>query len=370
MQDTTKGQRTASKSVQLADLTTLQVGTIRKMVLWTDSHLGARQNSEQHNNDCLAYVDWLIQRIKQESASHLAFLGDFFENRNAINVRTLDFAIEFCRRLNDLGIPIIFIIGNHDLYHRASRSVFSTTVLREFKNIHLISEPTLINDTHIAVPFLFPHEYEMYAGIINSRKYVLGHFEFRNFVVTGATRTLDHGPDPLLFTGPDYIFSGHFHKRQFNKNIIYIGNTFPTNFGDAGDTERGCCVHDLQENEIYFYNWEDAPLFFKCFLSEVLSGAVCSFPKGSRVRCIIDTEIGYTDVQLMKEEFVKSFELREFSVQEDLNEKRSQLQNGLEFSTELDTSSLDTVVRQLILEGVQASGIISPNVLVQIYEEL
>lgn len=369
---TTKEHTPGDVPVRKEDLKHLNVGKITKMVLWTDIHFGARNNSDQHNQDCISYVEWLVERIKQESASHIAFLGDFFENRNAINVRTLDFAIEACRKINDLGIPVIFIIGNHDLYHRSSRSIFSTSVLQEFNNFHLISEPTVINDSWIASPFLFKEEYKIYAGIINEFKYVLGHFEFRDFVVTGATRTLDHGPDPSAFTGPTYIFSGHFHKRQFNKNIIYIGNTFPTNFGDAGDTQRGCAVHDVQKNNIYFYDWADAPLYFKCTLSEVLSG--CSgWPKNSRVRCVIDQEIKYSDVQLMKDEMLQTYNLREFSVQEDLNQSKSLLQDSAELDpsiSSLDTSSLDTIVRQLILQGVQPSPVISPEVLVSIYEEL
>ena len=132
---------------------------------------------------------------------------------------------------------------------------------------------------------------------INGHKYVMGHFEFRNFVVTGDSRVMDHGPDADDFAGPTYIFSGHFHKRQANKNIIYIGNTFPTNFGDAGDPERGCAVFDVENEDVWFHNWEQAPLFFKTRLSRVLDGE-CSFPPRSRVRCTLDvpsqtTEFNY-----------------------------------------------------------------------------
>lgn len=348
---------------------TKHLGTIRKICFFTDLHLGARNNSEQHNLDCLDYIDWFIERVRHENPSHIAFLGDFFENRNAINVRTLNYATEVCRRLNELGIPVIWIVGNHDLYHRSNRKIFSTNVFENLTNFHLISEPTEIDKDWYAAPFIFKDEYPTLAADINSHKFVLGHFEFRNFVVSGSTRTLDHGPDAEAFSGPKYIFSGHFHKRQHNRNIIYIGNTFPTNFGDAGDAERGMAIFDVRNDEVTFENWEQAPLFFKTKLSRVLNGD-CDFPAKSRVRCTLDSDIGYSDVQALRDEMIKTFNLREFSVEEDLQQRKGMLSEGLELETELDTSSLDSTVRQLIHEGVSPSPTIDPAMLVHLYEEL
>lgn len=345
------------------------VGPITKVCMFTDIHFGARNNSDQHNLDNLDYIDWFIERVKEENPSHIAFLGDFFENRNAINVRTLDYATEACRRLNALGIPVIWIVGNHDLYHRSNRKIFSTNMFKDLSNFVVVSEPTKIADDWLVAPFLFKDEYPLLAEQINAHRYVMGHFEFKDFVVAGSTRTLDHGPDGGAFTGPRFIFSGHFHKRQFNRNIVYIGNTFPTNYGDAGDAERGMAIFVPETDDVTFENWDDAPLFFKTKLSRVLEGE-CNWPPRARVRCTLDIDIGYSDVQALREEMINTFELREFSVEEDAALRKEMLAEGMELETELDTSSLDQTVRQLINEGVQASGTIDPNVLVRLYEEL
>ena len=345
------------------------IGPITKLLMFTDIHWGCRNNSDQHNQDNLDYIDWFCEIAIKEKPSTLVFLGDWFENRNAINVRTLNAATEGARRLNALGIPIIFIVGNHDLYHRSNRNIFSTNMFEDLENFNMVSEPTKLSDDWFAAPFLFRDEYPTLATQINSHKYVLGHFEFKDFVVTGATRTMDHGPDADLYLGPKYIFSDHFHKRQFNKNVVYIGNTFPTNYGDAGDSERGCSVFDVANDDVYFHNWEQAPLFFKTTLSKVLGGEM-DWPEKSRVRCLLDTDIGYSDVQALREEMIKSFSLREFSVEEDVQARKEMLSEGLELEADLDTSTLDNTVRQLINEGVQASATISPATLVKIYEEL
>jgi len=344
-------------------------GPITKLAMFTDIHFGARNNSDQHNLDNLDYIDWFIERVKEENPSHIAFLGDFFENRNAINVRTLNHAITACRRLNSLGIPVIWVVGNHDLYHRSTRSVFSTNMFDDLENFIVISETTELTKDFLVCPFLFKDEYVAQAAQINAHKYVLGHFEFKDFVVAGSTRTLDHGPDGGAFTGPKYIFSGHFHKRQFNRNIVYIGNTFPTNYGDAGDAERGMAVFDVLNDDVYFHNWDDAPLFFKTKLTRVINGEV-DWPPRARVRCVLDMDIGYSEVQTLREEMIDTFSLREFSVEEDVALRKEMLSEGLELEHDLDTSSLDATVRQLITEGVQASATIDPGTLVKLYEEL
>ena len=342
---------------------------IKKLAMFTDIHFGARNNSDQHNLDNLDYIDWFIEKVHEEKPSHIAFLGDFFENRNAINVRTMDRAAEACRRLNALNIPIIWIVGNHDLYHRSDRAIFSTDIFSDLTNFLIVSEPIKLSKDWFVAPYLFRQEYPNLVGDINAAKYVLGHFEFRGYVITGADRVMDHGPDADDFKGPKYIFSGHFHKRQFNKNIIYIGNTFPTNYGDAGDKERGMAVFDVENDDVYFHNWEQAPLFFKTRLTRVLGGED-TFPARARVRCTLDMDIGYSEVQQLRDEMIKGMGLREFSVEEDIIARKEMIAEGLEIEGDLDLSSLDNTVRQLISEGVKTTATIDPQVLIKLYEEL
>lgn len=340
-----------------------------KLLCFTDIHFGARSNSDQHLQDCLDYIDWLCGLAISQEATHIAFLGDWMENRNAINVRTLKYSQEAARRLNALDLPIFFIVGNHDLYHRSNRNVFSTDPFNDLKNFQVISEPVELTPELFASPFLFKDEYPLLAEQINAHKYVLGHFEFRNFVVTGHDRTLDHGPDASLFTGPKYLLSGHFHKRQVSKNIVYIGNTFPTSFGDAWDSERGAAFLDTASEELCFFNYDNAPLFYKTRLTDVLAGDV-NFKPRARVRCLLDADIPYSDVQALREEMMESFELREFSVEEDIASKKDALSSGLEIEGDLDLSSLDGTVRQLITEGVSPTATIDPEYLACLYEEL
>jgi calcineurin-like phosphoesterase family protein len=337
--------------------------------MFTDIHFGKKNNSLQHNQDCLDFVTWFCNRVKEDPAiTHVVFLGDWFENRNSVNVMTLNFAHEALKLLNALDKPVYIIIGNHDLYHRENRKIFSTKVFEDLQNINLVSEPMVVNETFLMCPFLFKHEYPDLAKY-NKLPYWFGHFEFRNFVVTGSDRRMEHGPDHKQFAGPTYIFSGHFHKRQANDNVIYLGNTFPMDYGDAWDDARGMCVLNTADDVVDFIDWEAGPKYRKVKLSDVLSDATLVFPEKCRVRCMIDVDIGYSEAQTLREEMVKQLGLREFSLEENLFEKKDAIA-GEEVLGDFDLSSLNDAVVKMLQTGISGTTTIDPNRLVDIYQQL
>lgn len=345
------------------------MSNIRKVAMFTDIHFGKKNNSTQHNQDCLDYVTWFCNEVKKDNQiSHVVFMGDWFENRNSVNVMTMDYAGEAVKLLAALNLPIYIIIGNHDLYHRESRKVFSTKIFKEFTNITLVSEPLLIEDKILVCPFLFKNEYSKLVEYANI-PYWMGHFEFRNFVVTGSDRRLEHGPDHKQFNKPKHIFSGHYHKRQATDNVIYIGNTFPMDYGDAWDDTRGMCVLNAVTGDVDFTDWLDCPKYRKVRLSDVLNDPTLIFPKKCRVRCTVDINIAYTEAQALREEMIKQLELREFSLEENIQERKDAIAGDDQLG-EFDLSLLNEAVIKMIQTGITKSATINPERLVGIYETL
>lgn len=341
-----------------------------KICMFTDIHWGAKNNSLMHNLDCDKYIDWFISKCKKECADIIVFMGDWFENRNAINVATLNASFKGLKKLNDLKIPIYFCIGNHDLYHRESRKEFSTLHFEKFENVNLISE-NIVVDNMAFVPYLFKNEYASAAAFLENKriKYAFGHFEFKNFIITGTDRLMDHGPDHKIFSNQKYIFSGHYHKRQIQDNVIYIGNTFPTNFGDVWDDDRGMCVLDTTLDSVKFFNWDDCPKYRKIKLSNLLSDEAPSLPENARVKCIVDIEISYSEAQQVKEELVNQLNLREFAFEEATSsEKTGEVdEDSIE---EFELSSLNDAVIKMIENGVVTTVNIDPKMLIEIYSKL
>lgn len=336
--------------------------------MFTDIHFGKKNNSVQHNQDCLDFVRWFCGNVrKDKDISHVVFMGDWFENRNSVNVMTMNFAHEALIELNSLGLPVYIIIGNHDLYHRENRSVYSTKVFGELANINLVSEPMVVEEKLLVAPFMFKDEY---PSLVQYAKlpYWMGHFEFRNFVVTGTDRKMEHGPEHTMFSEPTYIFSGHFHKRQACDNVVYIGNCFPMDYGDAWDDDRGMAILDTGNDDVDFINWEDCPKYRKVKLSDVFD-AIPDFPPKCRVRCIIDTEIGYSEAQQLRDELTRELGLREFALEENLYERREAIA-GEESIEDFDLSSLNDAVVTMLQTGVSGTSTIDPTRLIDIYQRL
>ena len=321
--------------------------TLQRSAMFSDHHWGAKGNSEQHNQDCLQYIEWFCLEARKNNVDHVVFLGDWFENRSALNVSTLHYSYLGAKKLNDLGIPIYFIIGNHDLYHKHTREIYSTIFFNEFDNFIIITEPTIIKEIEsepLMCPYLFHNEYTTLVEYKNTTVW-MGHFEFQGFIVTGNTIRLLTGPNPDDFEGPKYIFSGHFHKRQISKNIIYIGNTFPTTFSDANDSERGMMIYDYITHTPSFINWGDCPQYIKTSLSEILDGDI-SLPIKSRVKCLIDIPLNYEEYAELKQSFVANYSLREFAFEEEAITNLTEFDENDQQSNPLETTD-ELIVRML-----------------------
>ena len=286
---------------------------LKKGLIFTDIHFGKKSNSPQHNQDCLDFIDWVCGVVEDDpSIDYVAFLGDWYENRSTIGIVTLNYSHAAASKLNDLGKPIYFVVGNHDLLYRNTRDVHSITPFAAYENFVIIDQPRVVNEICGSVlfsPFLFEREYPDLAEYLKLPVW-MGHFEFQGFVVTGHSIKMQHGPEGRDFAGPKHILSGHFHQRQDSDNIHYIGNTFPMNFSDAGDRNRGCAIYDNVHNTIRYINWPAAPQYVKTTVSKLLSGV--RFPKQARVNCVMDEEITYEESLALRKAMIDTYKLREF----------------------------------------------------------
>jgi DNA repair exonuclease SbcCD nuclease subunit len=326
---------------------------LHKAACMTDIHFGKKSNSEQHNQDCIDFINWFCAQVKQDpTIDHIVFLGDWHENRSSLNISTLTFSYNGAKLLNELGLPVFFILGNHDLYHRHSRDVHSLVHFDEFENFILIDEPVIRNDIGNGVlfsPYLFHHEYPNLAEYLKIPVW-FGHFEFRGFVITGYNLTMPTGPDPQDYQGPKHIISGHFHKRQSFGNVVYIGNTFPMDFSDAGDNERGMMIYNHDTDVMEFENWEDCPKYIRTNLSALVDKKVVMF-SGARVKCTADININYDESNILRQEFIDHYKLREFVMEESVEIKN--IISGTTTQVDVDGSELaniNDVVIQMIQE--------------------
>ena len=336
-----------------------------KTIMFTDIHMGNKGNSVQFNEDCLNFIDFVIETAKKENIKRCFFLGDYFHSRNTLNVQTLKTGITGVRKLSEYFDDVYMIPGNHDSYYRDSIEIHSLEFVKEFKNIHLIEKITTIDDFTF-VPWLVGEEWKKLKDI--SSPYILGHFEFPGFLLNAMVKMPDLGKLSAEDFGNNtkYIFSGHFHKRQIQKTkkgyeIHYIGNSFPHNFSDANDSQRGVCIIEDNEEPRYV-NWSEMPNYLVTNLSDLLEQPEILNDK-TYAKVKLDLNLNIEDAMFIRETFMNIFSTRDISY---THEKTDQDQ--YEDLSEVQFDTIDAIVIKS-LENVE-SNTIDKRKLIELYNNL
>ena len=279
--------------------------------MFGDIHFGLRHNSREHNQDCLDFIDWMIAQAQARGVNTCFFLGDWHHHRSNINILTLDYTMQALRKLNASFDKTYIMVGNHDLFYREKRDVHSMVVGSEFPNIELV-DSLLVKDDVALIPWLVEDEWKEVSKI--KTKYVLGHLELPGFKMNAMVEMPDHGTlNTGHFQHQDYVFSGHFHKRQTKGKINYIGNPFGHNYADVWDFERGC-VYLEWDKEPEFIDYTEGPRFISINLSALLENPDIYLKPKTYLQVILDLDITYEEAAFLRETFLTQYSVREFKL--------------------------------------------------------
>ena len=220
----------------------------------------------------------------------------------------MNYTVSNLERLNASFEKVFFILGNHDLFYKDKREINSIEFMRLFPNIIPIKDPLTIEDVTI-LPWLVGDEWRDIPKI--KSRYIFGHFELPSFYMNAMVQMPDHGQlQRNHFQHQDYVFSGHFHKRQQNNNIVYIGNAFPHNYADSGDDDRGMMILEWGGKPEYI-TWPDQPIYRTYKLSQIIETPEKLLRAKMHCRVTIDLPITFEEANFIKEQFVPQYELRE-----------------------------------------------------------
>jgi DNA repair exonuclease SbcCD nuclease subunit len=229
-----------------------------RVAIITDQHFGAR-------NDSTAFLDFyerfyndtFFSTLDSNNIESVLILGDTFDRRKYVNFYSLDRAKKmFFDKLEERGIKVFMIAGNHDTYFKNTNEVNSPELLlAEYTNIHLINnaQDIIVHDTPICfVPWICPDNYEESIETINASKaeICMGHFEIAGFAMYRGMESHE-GLSKDLFKRFDMVFSGHYHHRSDDGHIYYLGNPYELTWQDYNDP-RGFHLFDLQTRQLEF----------------------------------------------------------------------------------------------------------------------
>jgi DNA repair exonuclease SbcCD nuclease subunit len=333
----------------------------KKVACFTDIHFGLKSNSKVHNDDCMDFVDWFITTAKKEGAETCIFLGDWHHNRNSTDVSTMNYTVRALEKLNSNFERVYVITGNHDQYYKDKRDLHSLEYGRLFPNITMVNDE--LNEGGVTIlPWLVGDEWKSMSKI--KSKYIFGHFELPLFYMNAMVQMPDHGElQPTHFVNQEYVFSGHFHKRQSQDKIHYIGNSFPHNYADAWDDARGMMILDWDGVPQYI-DWPDCPKYRTIKLSRLLDEKDAIIKSKMYLRVTLDIDITYEEANFIKETFMKENDIRELS----LITEKDNLEGLIDDATDIKFESVDQIVAEQII--ALESGTYNKNTLLEIYNGL
>lgn len=305
------------------DLTKYKVDTetidYKRIFLISDLHFGVRANSlEWLQNISNFFRQFYIPYLKKnvQEGDILFILGDFFDNRQLLDINVLNVGIDIVMELSEI-IPVYFITGNHDIYKKYDTDVNSIVAFRFIPNVTIYEKPLIITNGKskiLVLPWVGNKENEENYIRANKFEYVFAHADIYGFTYdNGREINEDHGIDFSAFKHIKRVFSGHIHKRKERDNIIYIGSPYHTKRSDIGNT-KGIYLFTPDKNGLEFTPNDFSPIFQRILLESVLELTLEDTTK------ILNNN--YTDI-IVPDKFIHLFNLTKFiDILKDCNYKK------------------------------------------------
>jgi len=221
-----------------------------KVAIITDQHFGFKKGSKIWLDYFQKFYDEVFfPTLKKEGIDTILDLGDTFDNRKGVDLRSLDWAkSNYFDIIRDNGMKMISIVGNHTAFYKDTNDINTIDLmLREYDNIRIVEECEEI--TVGGLPILFipwinsENDAKTYQMIKDSKcKVAMGHLELNGFVATHG-HVMDVGADFECYNKFKHVFSGHYHTRSNNGSIYYLGNPYEMFWNDVND-KRGFHIYD------------------------------------------------------------------------------------------------------------------------------
>ncbi|AGR46007.1 recombination endonuclease subunit [Escherichia phage APTC-EC-2A] len=220
-----------------------------------DWHLGVKADDEWVQSIQLDGIKQAIEYSKKNGITTWIQYGDIFDVRKAITHKTMEFAREIVQMLDDAGITLHTIVGNHDMHFKNTLTPnASTELLAKYPNVKVYDKPTTVDFDGCLID-LIPWMCEENTGEIlehiktSSASFCVGHWELNGFYFYKGMKS--HGLEPDFLKTYKEVWSGHFHTISEAANVRYIGTPWTLTAGDENDP-RGFWMFDTETERMEF----------------------------------------------------------------------------------------------------------------------
>ena len=225
-----------------------------KIGILTDSHYGFKKgNKVFHEYFEKFYKKVFFPTLKKYNIDTIIHMGDMFDNRKATDYWSIDWTRRvILEPLKEYDVHVV--LGNHDIFYKNTTKLNSPMLLlNDYKNIKVYEKPTTISvggKEMLLIPWITPEgEQETLQAIQStSARVCAGHLELSGFYVNKTTFQ-QNGRDKNIFNKFDRVFSGHYHTRNNDGKIFYLGNPYQLYWTDYND-KRGFTIFDTDTYEL------------------------------------------------------------------------------------------------------------------------
>lgn len=252
---------------------------VTKIIACSDIHVPSLKGIDELKEHLKKFIKKCAKTVKDEGGPEnvrIIVCGDIFHSKLAITNESIICVDWFFRELDKLCKTYI-VIGNHDMLMNNKDRVDSISPLFEigdYKQVVYLDKELgyksgIFHDDNINwclyssfsdfnTPDIEPHkaanknvENEIYVGLIHGDV---------NGAITVTNYVTDHGIDPAVFDGCDFVIAGHIHKRQeIKKNgvrIVYCSSIKQRDFGESV-SGHGYVLWDVEDKDDITYKYVD-----------------------------------------------------------------------------------------------------------------
>jgi DNA repair exonuclease SbcCD nuclease subunit len=273
-----------------------------KICCISDIHLGIKQNSSSWHKILIDWARWLDLELIKNNIHDIMICGDFFHDRDNIAVNSMHVATDVLDILSKYNI--VMITGNHDCFYKDTSLVNSLSVFKGWNNITIIDKYCQATIHNKVVSFA---PWGTSINDIGDCDLVFGHFEFSNFKMNNF-KVCDNGTDPVnILNKSKKIITGHFHLREHRKyqngEVLYLGNPFQMDFGDAGG-RKGWYELNFNDLSTEFHENLLSPTHIRLPLSELvkydgITPKLKSIIHNNIIKLVIDKNIQSDDLDII-----------------------------------------------------------------------
>jgi len=295
-----------------------------KVAIFSDLHLGVHSNSSEWHKYAIEWANWFREECRDKGIKDLIFCGDWHHNRSEISVNTLQVSADILDMFEEFNL--IAITGNHDIYYKHRTDVNSLSIFKNRKNVTILEQYQTLEAFDKKLSFC---PWNTPTKVIEKSDVIFGHFEIETFKMN-AFKVCEEGVRVKdLLKKSSLVISGHFHTRhekQFGAGtILYVGNPFQMDFGDAGN-RKGYHILDLETLEYEFFENNVSPCYEKITLSELVEeGDITPIVKNkisnNIVKLKVDKNISQDDMDILTGVFNK-LQPEQLSIDYDINFNR------------------------------------------------